>query len=60
MLTSSWTTIIRNEPELNRIRRYIVDNPIKWEQDSLRKPPVDAQNHARESRPAYGLEAWMV
>lgn len=25
--------IIRNENELNRIRKYIVDNPIKWEAD---------------------------
>ncbi|MEA2108658.1 MAG: transposase, partial [Pseudomonadota bacterium] len=25
--------IIRNENELNRIRRYIVDNPAKWELD---------------------------
>ena len=55
-----WEHIIRNEPELNRIRRYIVDNPMQWEQDSLRKPPGDAQNHVRESRPVYGPEAWMV
>ena len=55
-----WEHIIRNEPELNRIRRYIVDNPLQWEQDSLRKPPVAARNHVRESRPVYGLEAWMV
>ena len=25
--------IIRNENELNRIRRYIVDNPAKWQYD---------------------------
>lgn len=25
--------IIRNEPELNRIRKYIIDNPIKWNFD---------------------------
>jgi len=25
--------IIRNKNELNRIRRYIVDNPLKWEWD---------------------------
>jgi len=25
--------IIRDEPELNRIRKYIIDNPMKWEYD---------------------------
>lgn len=25
--------IVRAEPELNRIRQYIVDNPAKWELD---------------------------
>jgi REP element-mobilizing transposase RayT len=25
--------IIRNEDELNRIRQYIIDNPIKWSLD---------------------------
>ncbi len=25
--------IIRNEPELNRIREYIVNNPLNWETD---------------------------
>lgn len=25
--------IIRNENELNRIRQYIIDNPLKWELD---------------------------
>ena len=25
--------IIRNEPELNRIRKYIIENPIKWHFD---------------------------
>lgn len=55
-----WEHIIRNEPELNRIRQYIVNNPMKWEQDSLRHSAVDAKNYIRESRPAYGLEIWMV
>ncbi len=27
--------IIRDEPELNRIRRYIQDNPLKWTLDDL-------------------------
>lgn len=25
--------IIRNEDELNRIRQYIIDNPMKWDED---------------------------
>ena len=25
--------VIRNEEELNRIRQYIIDNPLKWEMD---------------------------
>lgn len=25
--------IIRNEPELNKIREYIINNPLNWEQD---------------------------
>jgi REP element-mobilizing transposase RayT len=25
--------VIRNEPELNRIRKYIIENPIKWQYD---------------------------
>jgi len=25
--------IIRNENEMNRIREYIINNPIKWETD---------------------------
>lgn len=29
--------IIRNENELSRIRKYIKNNPVKWEQDVLRK-----------------------
>ena len=27
--------VIRNEPDLDRIRHYIVTNPIKWAEDSL-------------------------
>jgi len=25
--------IIRNEKELNRIRQYVINNPLKWEYD---------------------------
>ncbi|HPW69807.1 MAG TPA: hypothetical protein PLA82_10105, partial [Deltaproteobacteria bacterium] len=30
-----WEHIVRNEPELNRIREYIGNNPAKWEMDKL-------------------------
>ncbi|EAT58672.1 transposase [Chlorobium ferrooxidans] len=30
-----WERIIRNEPELNRIREYILNNPVNWDSDSL-------------------------
>jgi REP element-mobilizing transposase RayT len=29
-----WERIIRDEQELYRIRKYILDNPIKWESDN--------------------------
>ena len=28
-----WEHIIRNEQDLNRIRKYIMENPLKWELD---------------------------
>jgi REP element-mobilizing transposase RayT len=33
--------IIRNEDELNRIREYILNNPLKWEFDA--ENPLDRQ-----------------
>ena len=30
-----WEHIVRNEPELNRIREYIHNNPAQWELDKL-------------------------
>jgi REP-associated tyrosine transposase len=37
-----WEHVIRNEQELNHVRRYIVDNPLQWAQDSLRNPTENA------------------
>ncbi len=31
--TRFYERIIRNENELNRIRKYIMDNPVKWKWD---------------------------
>lgn len=51
--------IIRNEPELNKIREYIISNPLNWENDEnyreieimegSRRPFVDAAK-SREGR----------
>jgi len=30
-----WERVIRDEPELDRIREYIHNNPAQWEMDSL-------------------------
>ncbi|MEC4676550.1 MAG: transposase [Nitrospirota bacterium] len=35
-----WDHIIRNEHELNQIRQYIIDNPLKWETDRNYPGPV--------------------
>ena len=32
--------IIRNETDLNRIRQYIINNPIKWQENKLKKNPL--------------------
>lgn len=50
--------IIRDEPELFRIRKYILDNPAKWYWDKMN--PDDDAGNVRESDAAYGVEAWMV
>ena len=34
-----WEHIVRNEPELNRIRAYIRNNPLKWDADKLNGGP---------------------
>ena len=50
-----WEHIVRNEPELNRIREYIHNNPAQWELDKL-----IAGTEIREPVTEYGMEAWMV
>ncbi|MGI5924564.1 MAG: transposase [Lentisphaeria bacterium] len=67
-----WEHIVRNEPELNRIRKYIHDNPAQWELDRLHSssqhghvtgaknlspPPSD---EIWEPTAGYGMEIWMV
>ncbi len=57
--------IIRDENELNRIREYIVNNPMNWESDCENPvgtaPRVCPDNKTvRESPHQYGKETWMV
>jgi hypothetical protein len=57
--------IIRDENELNRIREYIANNPMKWESDRENPvgtaPCVCPDNKAvRESPHQCGKETWMV
>ncbi|MBF0219052.1 MAG: hypothetical protein HQL49_05925 [Gammaproteobacteria bacterium] len=50
-----WEQIVRNTPELNRIREYIHNNPVQWELDKSFAP-----TEIREPIAEYGVEAWMV
>lgn len=60
-----WEHIVRNEPELKRIREYIHNNPAQWELDKLHPSPMYGRpagrpNEIREPITEYGVEAWMV
>nr|WP_235269774.1 transposase [Geoalkalibacter subterraneus] len=58
-----WEHIVRNEPELNRIREYIHNNTAQWEMDKLhpgRGEKFFAPTEIREPIAEYGVEAWMV
>ena len=50
--------IIRNEPELNRIRQYIAANPENWHSDQ--NYYIDTANIVREPVSQYAKEPWMV
>ena len=60
--------IVRNENELNRIRQYILDNPMKWEMDREHPDmPVGADLRVRPDKKTvcepfqqYGKERWMI
>ena len=52
-----WEHIVRNENEYRRISQYIIDNPIKWENDQLNGGDG---NIVMESIAEYGTESWMV
>jgi putative transposase len=47
--------IIRNENEINRIRQYIINNPIEWASDRNNPNSV-----VREPIKQYGNESWRI
>jgi REP element-mobilizing transposase RayT len=57
-----WEHIIRDEPELNRIREYIRNNPAQWESDKLFVGAnlVFAPGAIHEPSSEYPTEVWMV
>ncbi|MCI5221933.1 MAG: hypothetical protein D3924_04495 [Candidatus Electrothrix sp. AR4] len=55
-----WEHIIRNEIELHRIREYIKNNPIRWQEDALHPDQPPFPGETRESSPSYGHEGWVV
>jgi len=52
-----WEHIIRNENEYNRIAQYIINNPVKWENDKLNG---GTGNIVMEPSAEYNYENWMV
>ena len=46
--------IVRNENELNRIRRYIIHNPAKWQYDRENPHIMQDNNIVRETLRSYG------
>jgi len=51
-----WEHIVRNEDEFSRIRNYIKNNPIMWEQDKLNG---SLGNRNMKPQTEYGEESWM-
>ena len=51
-----WEHIVRNEDEFSRIRNYIKNNPIMWEQDQLNG---GLGNRNMEPQTEYRGESWM-
>lgn len=52
-----WEHIVRDESELDRICRYIKNNPQNWRDDTL---GGGKGNMVREQPAEYGKEIWMV
>ena len=54
-----WEHIVRNEMELNRIRKYIHDNPTQWGSDRLNLEKGRSVM-VRDLAVTYTTEGWMV
>jgi len=52
-----WEHIIRNENEYKHISQYIIDNPIKWENDKLND---GKGNIVKEPSSGYNNKNWMI
>ena len=52
-----WEHVIRNKNEYQRISQYIIDNPIKWENDKLNG---GNGNIIMEPQVEYNSEIWMI
>ena len=50
-----WEHIIHNDDELNRIRQYIVDNPMKWETDRENQEAVTLAATIRKNFEGAGV-----
>ena len=50
-----WEHIIRNDDELNRIRQYVMDNPMRWETD--RENPEAVKSAGKIRKDFVGLGA---
>jgi len=55
--TRFWEHIIRNNDEFYRISQYIIDNPLKWENDKLNG---GNGNIVMENVAEYNSEIWMI
>ena len=42
--TNYYDHIVRNENELNRIREYIMNNPVKWQHDLENPDHISCKN----------------
>jgi putative transposase len=58
-----WKHIIRNENEMDRIRNYVINNPVHWNSDKLHphwNEKSSASMEICEPSSGYSLESWMV
>jgi putative transposase len=44
-----WEHVIRNEKALDAFRRYIAENPLRWDIDRYNAKPLEKTNFQRNS-----------